>query len=177
MGDFRYSRSGLDFWIWMFCIIWFSFCYACRYNWYGKWNACITIYFTHTETLKPLLSFLLYPWCCFCKVFKINLQNLLILHSATGATSSVYVLAFFFCFIFYVLFYEYQLSYSSLYFLFCVAIFLYRSPWSNKYHPPLEDGSLPSEELRKLEIEANDIFAIYRDQWGPLLTSFLCYCC
>ncbi|KAH0976368.1 hypothetical protein GBA52_026087 [Prunus armeniaca] len=41
----------------------------------------------------------------------------------------------------------------------------YRSPWSNKYHPPLEDGSLPSEELRKLEIEANDIFAIYRDQY------------
>ncbi|KHN03705.1 Putative F-actin-capping protein subunit beta [Glycine soja] len=41
----------------------------------------------------------------------------------------------------------------------------YRSPWSNKYHPPLEDGSLPSSELRKLEIEANDIFAIYRDQY------------
>ncbi|CAK8573301.1 unnamed protein product [Lathyrus sativus] len=41
----------------------------------------------------------------------------------------------------------------------------YRSPWSNKYHPPLEDGSLPSLELRKLEIEANDIFAIYRDQY------------
>lgn len=50
---------------------------------------------------------------------------------------------------------------------------LCRSPWSNKYHPPLEDGSLPSSELRKLEIEANDIFAIYRDQWGPLLTSSL----
>ncbi|MED6118235.1 hypothetical protein PIB30_000861 [Stylosanthes scabra] len=41
----------------------------------------------------------------------------------------------------------------------------YRSPWSNKYHPPLEDGSLPSLELRNLEIEANDIFAIYRDQY------------
>ncbi|RXH88016.1 hypothetical protein DVH24_037661 [Malus domestica] len=39
------------------------------------------------------------------------------------------------------------------------------SPWSNKYHPPLEDGSLPSLELRKLEVEANDIFAIYRDQY------------
>ncbi|KAM1348410.1 hypothetical protein FF1_002663 [Malus domestica] len=36
----------------------------------------------------------------------------------------------------------------------------YRSPWSNKYHPLLEDGSLPSLELRKLEVEANDIFAI-----------------
>lgn len=40
----------------------------------------------------------------------------------------------------------------------------YRSPWSNKYHPPLEDGPYPSPELRKLEIEANDVFAIYRDQ-------------
>lgn len=41
----------------------------------------------------------------------------------------------------------------------------YRSPWSNKYHPPLEDGPCPSAQLRKLEIEANDIFAIYRDQY------------
>lgn len=41
----------------------------------------------------------------------------------------------------------------------------YRSPWSNKYFPPLEDGSLPSDELRKLEVEANDIFSIYRDQY------------
>lgn len=41
----------------------------------------------------------------------------------------------------------------------------YRSPFSNKYHPELEDGPLPSEDLRKLEVEANDIFAIYRDQY------------
>ncbi|XWS21829.1 hypothetical protein CRYUN_Cryun30bG0089200 [Craigia yunnanensis] len=41
----------------------------------------------------------------------------------------------------------------------------YRSPWSNKYHPLLEDAPYPSSELRKLEIEANDIFAIYRDQY------------
>ncbi|KAF2606344.1 hypothetical protein F2Q68_00046294 [Brassica cretica] len=41
----------------------------------------------------------------------------------------------------------------------------YRSPWSNKYHPPLEDALYPSAELRKLEVEANDIFAIYRDQY------------
>ncbi|GAU13270.1 hypothetical protein TSUD_42240 [Trifolium subterraneum] len=41
----------------------------------------------------------------------------------------------------------------------------YRSPWSNKYHPPLEDGSIPSSKLRKLETEANEIFAIYRDQY------------
>ncbi|KAG8371358.1 hypothetical protein BUALT_Bualt13G0079400 [Buddleja alternifolia] len=41
----------------------------------------------------------------------------------------------------------------------------YRSPWSNKYHPPLDDGPYPSPELRKLEIEANDVFTIYRDQY------------
>ncbi|KAJ0988573.1 hypothetical protein J5N97_006929 [Dioscorea zingiberensis] len=41
----------------------------------------------------------------------------------------------------------------------------YRSPWSNRYQPPLEDGTLPSSELRKLEMEANEIFAIYRDQY------------
>ncbi|KAM7272365.1 hypothetical protein ACFE04_027028 [Oxalis oulophora] len=41
----------------------------------------------------------------------------------------------------------------------------YRSPWSNKYHPPLEDAPYPSPDLRKLEIEANEIFAIYRDQY------------
>ncbi|KAM7514642.1 hypothetical protein LguiA_004225 [Lonicera macranthoides] len=41
----------------------------------------------------------------------------------------------------------------------------YRSPWSNKYHPPLEDGLHPSPELRDLEIEANDVFAVYRDQY------------
>ncbi|OVA17029.1 F-actin-capping protein subunit beta [Macleaya cordata] len=41
----------------------------------------------------------------------------------------------------------------------------YRSPWSNKYHPPLEDGQQPSAALRQMEIEANDVFAIYRDQY------------
>ncbi|XP_051139477.1 probable F-actin-capping protein subunit beta [Andrographis paniculata] len=41
----------------------------------------------------------------------------------------------------------------------------YRSPWSNKYYPSIDDGPYPSPELRKLEIEANDIFAIYRDQY------------
>ncbi|KAK9110578.1 hypothetical protein Sjap_018638 [Stephania japonica] len=41
----------------------------------------------------------------------------------------------------------------------------YRSPWSNKYHPFLEDVNLPSAELRKLEIEANEVFAIYCDQY------------
>ncbi|GAB2277790.1 hypothetical protein Dimus_012494 [Dionaea muscipula] len=41
----------------------------------------------------------------------------------------------------------------------------YRSPWSNKYHPPLDEGIFPSLELRKLEIEANDVFAVYCDQY------------
>lgn len=40
----------------------------------------------------------------------------------------------------------------------------YRSPWSNKYYPPLEDALYPSSELRKLEVDANEVFAIYRDQ-------------
>ncbi|GKB82030.1 probable F-actin-capping protein subunit beta, partial [Tanacetum coccineum] len=41
----------------------------------------------------------------------------------------------------------------------------YRSPWSNKFHPHLDDGMYPSEELRKLEVEANEVFTIYRDQY------------
>ncbi|KAJ7564934.1 hypothetical protein O6H91_02G040400 [Diphasiastrum complanatum] len=41
----------------------------------------------------------------------------------------------------------------------------YRSPWSCKYFPSLEDGAQPSDQLRKLEVEANEIFAIYRDQY------------
>lgn len=39
----------------------------------------------------------------------------------------------------------------------------YRSPWSNKYDPPLDDGAVPSTDLRKFEIGANEIFDIYRD--------------
>lgn len=38
-----------------------------------------------------------------------------------------------------------------------------RSPWTNQYEPPLEDGAMPSERLRKLEIEANNAFDQYRD--------------
>ncbi|XP_078444722.1 subunits of heterodimeric actin filament capping protein Capz superfamily [Wolffia australiana] len=41
----------------------------------------------------------------------------------------------------------------------------HRSPWSNKYFPKLDDGPLPSDDLRKLEVEANDIFSVYRDQY------------
>ncbi|XP_019736675.1 F-actin-capping protein subunit beta isoform X1 [Hippocampus comes] len=39
----------------------------------------------------------------------------------------------------------------------------YRSPWSNKYDPPIEDGAMPSSRLRKLEVEANNAFDQYRD--------------
>jgi len=39
----------------------------------------------------------------------------------------------------------------------------YRSPWSNKYDPPLDDGAAPSAQLRNLEVQANDAFDIYRD--------------
>ncbi|KAI5692642.1 F-actin-capping protein subunit beta isoform X2 [Diaphorina citri] len=41
----------------------------------------------------------------------------------------------------------------------------YRSPWSNVYDPPLEDGSMPSERLRKLEIDANHAFDQYREMY------------
>jgi capping protein beta len=39
----------------------------------------------------------------------------------------------------------------------------YRSPWSNTYDPPLEDGAAPSDKLRELEIQANAAFDTYRD--------------
>ncbi|CAH0763110.1 unnamed protein product [Bemisia tabaci] len=41
----------------------------------------------------------------------------------------------------------------------------YRSPWSNTYDPPLDDGSMPSERLRKLEIDANYAFDQYREMY------------
>lgn len=39
----------------------------------------------------------------------------------------------------------------------------YRSPWSNTYDPPLSDGSVPSERLRKVEVAANDAFDTYKE--------------
>lgn len=41
----------------------------------------------------------------------------------------------------------------------------YRSPWSNSYDPPLDDGALPSEKLRKLEQDANVAFDQYREMY------------
>jgi F-actin capping protein, beta subunit len=36
----------------------------------------------------------------------------------------------------------------------------YRSPWSNKYDPPLEDAYMPRPELRKLEVYSNTVYSI-----------------
>jgi len=41
----------------------------------------------------------------------------------------------------------------------------YRSPWTNKYHPSLPDGITPPDHLRQIETQANDIFALYCDQY------------
>ena len=41
----------------------------------------------------------------------------------------------------------------------------HRSPWSNSYEPPLDDGAMPSERLRKLEIDANAAFDQYREMY------------
>jgi capping protein beta len=41
----------------------------------------------------------------------------------------------------------------------------YRSPWSNVYYPPMEEGAMPSDRLRKLEVEANAAFDQYREMY------------
>ncbi|KAL0579304.1 F-actin-capping protein subunit beta [Marasmius crinis-equi] len=41
----------------------------------------------------------------------------------------------------------------------------YRSPWSNEYDPPIEDGTTPTPKLRKLEISANEVFDTYREMY------------
>lgn len=38
-----------------------------------------------------------------------------------------------------------------------------RSPWTNAYDPPLEDGTQPSAKLRPLEVAMNEAFDVYRD--------------
>lgn len=51
----------------------------------------------------------------------------------------------------------------------------YRSPWSNEYDPPLDDGTVPSPKLRKLEIAANEAFDTYREMYfeGGVSSVFL----
>ncbi|KKY24941.1 putative f-actin capping protein beta subunit [Phaeomoniella chlamydospora] len=39
----------------------------------------------------------------------------------------------------------------------------YRSPWSNEFDPPLSDGTVPSDRVRKLEVAANEAFDVYRE--------------
>ncbi|KRX44414.1 F-actin-capping protein subunit beta [Trichinella murrelli] len=41
----------------------------------------------------------------------------------------------------------------------------YRSPWSNQYFPPFEDGSVPIDRLRKIEIDANHAIEQYKDMY------------
>ena len=41
----------------------------------------------------------------------------------------------------------------------------YRSPWSNTYDPPFDEGVQPSDRLRKLEVEANAAFEQYREMY------------
>jgi len=41
----------------------------------------------------------------------------------------------------------------------------YRSPWTNTYDPPLDDGVLPSAALRAMESMANDVFEAYREMY------------
>lgn len=38
-----------------------------------------------------------------------------------------------------------------------------RSPWSNTYDPPIEDGFKPSKKLRELEKKCNAVFDAYRN--------------
>lgn len=39
----------------------------------------------------------------------------------------------------------------------------YRSPWTNTYDPPVDDGFLPSDSLRELETTMNEVFDAYRE--------------
>jgi capping protein beta len=43
----------------------------------------------------------------------------------------------------------------------------WRSPWSNEFEPPLEDGVCPSERVRRMEVRANEGFDVYRELWVP----------
>ncbi|PAA82111.1 hypothetical protein BOX15_Mlig016949g1 [Macrostomum lignano] len=51
----------------------------------------------------------------------------------------------------------------------------YRSPWSNKYDPPLEDGTVPSDRLRSLEIDLNSAMEQYQDLYfgGGISSAYL----
>jgi hypothetical protein len=39
----------------------------------------------------------------------------------------------------------------------------WRSPWSNEFEPAIDDGVVPSERVRRMEVKANEGFDVYRD--------------
>ena len=41
----------------------------------------------------------------------------------------------------------------------------YRSPWTNAYDPPIDDGVLPPPHLREIEEAANDLFKSYMESY------------
>jgi len=41
----------------------------------------------------------------------------------------------------------------------------FRSPWSNKYEPEIEEAYYPSDDLREMEVAANEAFDSYREQY------------
>lgn len=51
----------------------------------------------------------------------------------------------------------------------------YRSPYTNAYIPELGDGTLPSPQMRQLEVGMNDAFETYRDMYfeGGLSSVYL----
>eukprot|EP00514_Thraustochytrium_sp_LLF1b_P003721 CAMPEP_0184519152 /NCGR_PEP_ID=MMETSP0198_2-20121128/6472_1 /TAXON_ID=1112570 /ORGANISM="Thraustochytrium sp., Strain LLF1b" /LENGTH=274 /DNA_ID=CAMNT_0026909645 /DNA_START=310 /DNA_END=1134 /DNA_ORIENTATION=+ len=51
----------------------------------------------------------------------------------------------------------------------------YRSPWSNQYEPPLDDGFKPSKQLRVLEEMCNVVFDSYREKYyeGGVSSAYL----
>ncbi len=53
---------------------------------------------------------------------------------------------------------------------------LCRSPWSNQYFPPMsEEGFTPPDKLRKLELEANELFDAYRELYVVGLEGEACH--
>lgn len=51
----------------------------------------------------------------------------------------------------------------------------YRSPWSNEYEPPIDDGFKPSAKLRQLEEKCNLVFDTYRQLYyeGGVSSAYL----
>lgn len=41
----------------------------------------------------------------------------------------------------------------------------YRSPWSNEFFPAIEDAAYPSERVRRMEVEANGAFEVYKSMY------------